>query len=225
MRTVTRNINSLQSRRLLKDPVSALTHFLGIILSIVGLIILINKSADLLHHIAFFIFGFSLIFLYTASTVYHSLDLSEKINLILRKIDHMMIYVLIAGTYTPICMLALPGLWSKGLLITIWSVAVAGIVLTIVWFEAPRCLTTAIYILMGWLLVIAMVPLVKTLSLTGMTWLLAGGILYTTGGIIYASKRPDISFAFFGFHEIFHLFVLSGSFCHFMLMLNCIMYL
>ena len=163
------------------------------------------------------IFGISLICLYSASAIYHALDISEDVNLILRKIDHLMIYVLIAGTYTPICLIALTGAWGTALFISIWIIAAAGVGLTLLWFDAPRWLTTSIYILMGWLVVIASVPLKHTVGTAGLAWLIAGGVLYTIGGIIYGTKRPNITFSVFGFHEIFHLFVLGGSICHYIM--------
>lgn len=208
----------------LKDPVSALTHMLGAVLAVIGTIVLALQPSNHLHRASFLIFGISLILLYTASTVYHALDVSEKINLILRKIDHLMIYILIAGTYTPICVIALTGGWSISLLIGIWVIALAGVALTLLWFDAPRWLTTIIYIVMGWLVVIASVPLKQAVSLAGLLWLIIGGVFYTIGGVIYGTKRPNITFSVFGFHEIFHLFVLAGSICHFILMLKYLPY-
>ena len=208
----------------LKDPFSAVSHLVGIILSIVGTVVLLLKSQYLPDRISLAIFGASLICLYSASTIYHALDVSEKVNQILRKIDHAMIYVLIAGTYTPICVMALTGAWSLSLLITIWVIAAAGIALTLLWFEAPRWLTTVIYVIMGWLVVVASIPLKQTVGMAGLGWLLAGGIFYTAGAVIYATKRPHITFAMVGFHEIFHVFVLGGSLCHYILMLEYLPY-
>lgn len=157
--------------------------------------------------------------LYLASATYHWLNLSERTTLILRKLDHAMIYILIAGTYTPICVIALSGLWGTSLLIAIWSLALGGIFLTFFYFQAPRWLTTGIYILMGWLVIIACVPLLHALSPAGFAWLVAGGVSYTLGGVIYGRKKSLINFPGFGFHEVFHMFVLGGSICHYMLML------
>lgn len=207
-------------RRILRDPVSALTHLAGVVLAIIGTVVLLHQSSNSLDRLALGIFGGALICLYLASTLYHALDISLDINLMLRKIDHLMIYVLIAGTYTPVCLIALTGKWSMALFIGIWIIALAGIALTLIWFDAPRWLTTSIYILMGWLIVIASVPIKQTVGTVGLIWLIMGGIAYTIGGIIYGTKRPNITFAMFGFHEIFHIFVLAGSLCHFILMLN-----
>lgn len=209
-----------ESKSRFKDPVSAWSHLIGAVFAVIGTVFLLWLPASPLDHLALGIFGGTLICLYLASTLYHALDISPEINLSLRKIDHLMIYILIAGTYTPICLIALNGAWGTSLLIGIWVLAAAGVALTLLWFEAPRWLTTSIYILMGWLVVVASVPLKQSVGTAGLLWLIIGGILYTIGGVIYALKRPNITFFMFGFHEIFHLFVLGGSFCHYLLMLN-----
>jgi hemolysin III len=136
-----------------------------------------------------------------------------------------MIYVLIAGTYTPICLIALKGNIGTFLFLGIWLLAFIGILLKIIWFDAPRWLYTLFYILMGWISVFAIVPIIKAISLGGFMWLLAGGLFYTIGAIIYATKRPKINLKFFGFHEIFHIFIMLGSLCHFILMFKYIMYI
>ncbi|NLK21267.1 MAG: hemolysin III family protein [Epulopiscium sp.] len=212
----------------MREPINALTHLIGDILSIIGLVFLLYYAVvrGTPWHIATFsVFGVSLILLYTASTLYHALNLSEKKIEILQKIDHMMIYILITGTYTPVCLIALRGIWGWSLFASIWAIAIMGILFKIFWFNAPRGLSTLIYIVMGWLVVVAFVPLVNAISPKGLGWLVAGGVLYTVGGIIYGTKRPKINFELLGFHEIFHLFVLGGSMCHFWFMLHYILYL
>ncbi|MBO8125855.1 MAG: hemolysin III family protein [Firmicutes bacterium] len=210
-----------------RDPVSGYTHLAGVFLSVLGLVLLVYHaaiSASAWHVVSFAIFGTSLILLYTASTLYHLLPVSEKGTRVLRRIDHMMIYVLIAGTYTPICLVPLRGGWGWSFLVTIWVIAVTGIILKGVWFNAPRWLSTLFYTVMGWLVVIAFLPLVKSVPVAGIGWLVAGGILYTIGAAIYGLKWPR-GVTLFGFHEIFHLFVLAGSFCHFWVMYKYILYL
>lgn len=212
----------------IKDPVSGFSHLFGAVLSLAGLVLLVYYSAvnaTPWHVVSFSIFGGSLILLYTMSTLYHLLTVSEKGNTILRKIDHMMIFVLIAGTYTPMCLIPLRGAWGYSLLGTIWGIAIVGIILKMLWFDAPRWLSTLFYAIMGWLVVIAFVPLCKTVPIRGIAWLAAGGILYSLGAIIYGTKWPDFNLRLIGFHEIFHFFVLSGSFCHYWLMFRYIMYL
>jgi len=211
-----------------RDPVSGLTHLLGFFASILGLVFLIWNAvhySTAWHIVSFSIFGASLILLYAASSLYHLLPVSEKAIGILRITDHMMIFVLIAGTYTPVCLIPLRGAWGWSLLGSIWAIALIGILLKLFWFNCPRWVSTGIYIFMGWIVVIALLPLVKSIPLSGFGWLVAGGALYTVGAIIYGAKRPRISLPWFGFHEIFHLFVLAGSFSHFWLMLKYLMYL
>lgn len=201
-----------------RDPVSSISHFIGAALSIMGLYLMLKKGlliGNSHYIISALIFGLSLILLYTASGVYHMYNHAPEVIAILRRVDHMMIYVLIAGTYTPLCLLALSGWWGKGLLIAIWSLALIGIVLKLLFFNMPRIFSTLLYIIMGWLAIIALVPLSRVLGIKGMTLLLGGGLFYTTGGIIYALKWPHINSNIWGFHEIFHIFILLGSLCHF----------
>ena len=211
-----------------RDPFSGFSHLAGAILSVAGLCLLVRYASvngTVRHIVSFSIFGASLILLYTASSIYHLLSVSEKSIRVLRKIDHMMIYILIAGTYTPVCLIPLRGGWGWSLLISIWSIAMAGIVLKVLWFNAPRWLYTLFYLLMGWLIVIAFVPLVRTMPIAAMLWLIAGGLLYTVGAVIYGTKWPKLKSKVFGFHEMFHVFVLYGSFCHFWMMFMYILYL
>ncbi len=202
----------------IKDPISALTHFIGAVLSVFGTMILVKYVEPIGTYkdvISVIVYGISLILLYTASTVYHWSPAQGKVNRILRKLDHMMIYVLIAGTYTPICMISLSGKWRWGLLISIWVLAVGGIILKALWMDVPRWISTTIYILMGWLVVLAFFPLKEVVSIEGVGWLIGGGIFYTVGAIIYGLKWPKFKWRGFGFHELFHLFVMAGSACHF----------
>ena len=204
-----------------KDPFSGFSHLAGAVLSVAGLCLLVRyalENGTVWHIVSFSIFGTSLILLYTASSLYHLLTVSEKGTKILRKIDHIMIYVLIAGTYTPVCLIPLRGGWGWSLLISIWSIAMTGIILKVLWFNVPRRLYTLFYLLMGWLIVIAFIPLVKSMPAAAIFWLAAGGLLCTAGAIIYGTKWPKLKLKGFGFHEVFHIFVLYGSFCHFWMM-------
>ncbi len=195
-----------------RDSVSGLTHLFGAIMSIVGLIVLINFSIfqnSPLHVTVFSIFGASLILLYSASSIYHLVTTSEKSIKILRRIDHSMIYILIAGSYTPICLLALKGTFGLVMLTIIWVLAIIGILVKNFWFFAPRWISTSFYLIMGgWLIIVAIFPLSKTLSTGGLFWLITGGIAYSIGAIIYGTKRPKIFSKYFTFHDIFHIFVL-----------------
>ena len=207
----------------LKDPGSAITHFIAVILVLIAAIPLLIKAArepDHLHMIALSVVILSMMLLYMASTIYHSLDISDKANRRLRKVDHMMIFVLIAGSYTPICLLALKGNTGKFLCILVWAVALVGILIKALWINCPKWFSSVIYIGMGWLCVLAFSQIFHALSRPAFGWLLAGGIIYTIGGIIYALKVPlfNARHKNFGSHEIFHLFVMGGSACHFVTM-------
>jgi hemolysin III len=202
----------------LRDPVSGLTHFIGALLSVAGLVMLIIKASNPLkpwHLTTYCVFGVGMILLYTASTLYHWLPLSSEGTAWLRKIDHMMIFVLIAATYTPFCLIPLRGAWGWGIFGTVWAVAIFGIVFKIFWINAPRALTSVVYILMGWIAIVGIGPLIRTLQAGALFGLFAGGVLYTIGGIIYALKRPNPIPRILGFHEIFHIFVMLGTFAHY----------
>ncbi len=208
-----------------REPVSGFTHLFGALVSLVGLIALIVKKVNVpsdspLGLFSVVVFGLSLIFLYTSSTVYHLICSKEKVILFLRKLDHSMIFVLIAGTYTPICLIALEGVWRWALFSVIWSFAIIGIIIKLLWFNAPRWLSTFFYIGMGWVAVFAISPLSKVLPKNALVLLISGGVVYTIGGIIYALKWPKLNLKHWGFHEIFHLFVLGGSFLHYMLIIQ-----
>lgn len=208
----------------IKEPVSCLTHLGGAVASLFVTIALTARAAAYgpLHVFSFLAFGCGLILLYSASAVYHMLRLSEEKTRLLRRIDHTMIFFLIAGTYTPVCLIVLQGVWGYSLLAAIWSLAVLGTFMKIFWLTAPRLLSTAVYLIMGWLAVIAILPLKEAMSAPAFTLLLAGGIAYSLGALIYALKWPPLGAnPHFGFHELFHIFVLLGSACH-TLMMFCI---
>lgn len=207
----------------LKDPGSAITHFIGMLMAIFAATPLLIKAArqpDTIHLVSLAIFITSMILLYAASTIYHSLDISDKVNKVLKKFDHMMISVLIAGTYTPVCLVVLGGTQGIVMLCLIWGMAAAGILIKAFWVFCPKWVSSVIYIAMGWTCVLSFTQLINALPTAAFNWLLAGGIIYTVGGVIYALKLPIFNnrHKAFGSHEIFHLFVMGGSFCHFMLM-------
>jgi len=201
------------------EPVSAIIHIFGILLGIAGLVLMVvfaSIKATVWHVVGFSIFGASMILLYIASVLYHFIPKARNVFL---KIDHSMIYVLIAGTYTPICFVALKGAWGWSMFGVIWGLAVLGIVLKSVFLNKINDIySTALYVLMGWLLVVAFLPLVNSIPIQGILWLVGGGISYTVGAIFYGLNRK-------WFHEIFHIFVIIGSFCHFWLMLAYILYI
>lgn len=209
----------------LKDPGSAITHLIGAVLSVMGLVALVTLAARRgtpWHVVSFSVFGASLVLLYTASTLYHSLRVPPRAAVALRKLDHSMIFVLIAGTYTPFTLLPLRGPWGWSLLGVAWGVAVLGIVVKLFWLDAPRWLYTTVYVLMGWMVVVALGPLVRAAPLPATIWLGVGGLFYTLGAALYASRWPNPWPGKFGFHEIWHLFVLAGSVAHFAAVLQLV---
>ena len=209
--------------RYVKDPGSAITHFIGMLMAIFAAVPLIIKAAHepgRIYLISIIIYAASLILLYAASTTYHTFNRSERINTILKKVDHMMISVLIAGSYTPICLLVLGGKRGVILLAIVWSFAIIGILLKAFWVYCPRWVSSVLYIGMGWTCVLAFTQILNSMSTAAFLWLLAGGVIYTVGGVIYALKLPlfNLKHKNFGSHEIFHLFVMGGSICHFIFM-------
>ena len=207
----------------LKDPGSAITHLIAMGGAVICSFPLLFKAVQSDSHTAVFsmaVFIGSMILLYGASSLYHSLDISAKVNLLFRRIDHAMIFVLIAGSYTPVCLLTLPRSSGIPLLLLVWASAFIGIGLKIFIINCPHWVSSVIYIAMGWTCVLVFKPLVAALPAAAFGWLLAGGIIYTIGGILYGLKLPvfDRLPKSFGSHEIFHLFVMGGSFCHFIFM-------
>ena len=207
----------------IKDPGSALTHFIAMLLALFAatpLLIKAARSPEQTHLLALTIFIISMILLYAASTVYHTLDISPKVNQILRKVDHMMIFVLIAGSYTPVCLVVLGDRRGYALLAAVWSIAIIGMLIKAFWITCPKWFSSILYIAMGWACLAVFGTLWNTLSLGAFLWLLTGGIFYTVGGVIYALKLPlfNARHKNFGSHEVFHLFVMAGSFCHFLFM-------
>ena len=209
--------------RHIKDPGSAITHFIGMLMAIFAAVPLLIKAAhepQRIYLISLTIYAVSLILLYAASTTYHTFICSEKLTTVLKKIDHMMIFVLIAGSYTPICMLVLERRAGMMLLALIWGIAAIGILIKAFWIYCPKWFSSILYIGMGWTCVLAFGPIVRSLTPGAFFWLLTGGIIYTIGGVIYALKLPifNSKHPYFGSHEIFHLFVMGGSLCHYIFM-------
>ena len=207
-------------------PWSAITHGAGAVLALIGTLFLLLRSfGNWPHFSAFAVYGISMIGLYTASTLYHCINTSVRGRLALRKYDHCSIYLLIAGSYTPVCLIALRGTAGIVLVSTIWALAAAGIVLSIAWIDCPRWLTSSIYLFMGWLALFAIQPISRALPIEGMVALVLGGILYSIGGVLYALKWPGRNNPRFGCHEIFHVFIVLGSISHFWMMYQVIAYL
>lgn len=202
-----------------KDPGSAITHLIGAVLSLLvagPMIILSFAEGNYIKTVSLAVFVTSMFLLYSASTIYHSFDINDQVNLRLKKLDHCMIFVLIAGSYTPICTIALKGWIGYGLLTLVWAIALLGIIFKLFWVTCPKWISSIMYIAMGWTCILAISPIIHSLSHFAFTWLALGGIIYTIGGVIYALKLPVFNNRHknFGSHEIFHLFVMAGSACH-----------
>ena len=203
----------------IREAGNGFTHLRGAILSFAALLALVIKTSikdpSPLSLTAVIIFGISMILLYSASTVYHMVISTDKVIAWLRKLDHSMIFILIAGSYAPFCLIALnnPPAWIMFSIIL--AIAVIGVCFKLIWFDCPRWLSTVIYVVMGWMSVLLIVPLYRALSTEGLLFLVAGGLMYTIGALIYALKPKFLEFKHFGFHEIFHVFIMLGSLCHF----------
>ncbi|MCI9338486.1 MAG: hemolysin III family protein [Lachnospiraceae bacterium] len=207
----------------IREPGSAITHFVGMILAVFAAVPLLVKagvSSGGEHFMAMAVFMASMILLYGASATYHSVNLAGKYLRVFRKLDHMMIFVLIAGSYTPVCLIVLGGNAGYTLLALVWGIALAGMLIKACWITCPKWFSSVIYIAMGWVCVLVFGRLWDTLSTAAFLWLLAGGVIYTAGGVIYALKLPLFNSRHreFGSHEVFHLFVMAGSICHFIFM-------
>ena len=207
----------MKQERLFRDFWSGFTHFIGLLLAIAALPILLNKSEEITiwQTISYWIFGVAMIILYLSSTLYHWVPFSGKRLMVFRKIDHIMIFVFIAASYTPVCLVTLHGPWGWSIFGIAWGITIAGVFIKIFWMHAPRYLSTAIYILMSWIIVIGTWPLTKAIPAEALLWLGLGGLFYMIGAAIYTFKKPDPLPGVFGFHEIFHLFVIMGTFSHF----------
>jgi len=203
----------------IREPVNGASHLVGLLLAGAGTILLLRMAQGPEELVAFGVYGATLILLYTVSTLYHSLTLRERPRRTLRTLDHIAIYFLIAGSYTPVALITLKGRLGWTLLAAVWLIALAGVPFKLFYLHAPVWLSTGTYLAMGYLALVAVVPISRAVSPGGLAWLIAGGIAYTIGAVIYARQRPDPFPGRFGHHEIWHLLVLTGSGCHFAFML------
>ncbi len=206
--------------KIFREPVNGLTHLAAALLALVGLVVLLvvgwgspTKVASLS------IYGASLVLLFSASATYHLVKARPQIILILRKLDHSAIYLLIAGTYTPICFNMLSGFWKWGMLGIVWGLALIGIGVKIFIIQAPRGLTAGIYVAMGWLAILGVREMLAVLPAGLLWWMLAGGLIFTLGALVYATKKPDFFPGVFGFHEVWHIFVILGALAHYIAVL------
>lgn len=205
-------------RRGLREPVSGLMHLGGAALAAAGLVVLLILGRDNpWKELALAVYGVSLVLMFAASAAYHLIQANPPIGRFLRTLDHSAIYLLIAGTYTPVCLHFFSGFWRWGLLAIIWSMALIGIAVKLFILGAPRWITAGIYLLMGWLALLAVKPMFLTMPASALVWLLLGGLFFTVGAVVYMIKRPDFFPGVFGFHEIWHIFVILGCLSHFIM--------
>ncbi len=211
--------------KIFREPVNTITHIAGALGSIVALTLMVvfaSIRADAWYIVSFAVFGTTLMLMYTASSLYHGLRISKKTLNLFRRIDHIMIFMVIAGSYTPICLVPLRGPWGWSLFGTVWGLALAGVLIKLFFMNLPRWVSTLIYLIMGWLCVIAVYPIVKSLCPLELFWLAMGGVFYSGGAVVYVLKKPNLFSGLIGFHEIWHVFVLAGSTCHVLLMFACL---
>lgn len=200
----------------IREPVNSLTHWVGAVLAIIGLIALLTISwGTPVKMISVAIYGTSLIFLFSASATYHTVNRKDRVLEIFRKVDHAAIFLLIAGTYTPFCVLGFSGFWQWGMLTIVWSLALIGIVVKIFYIHSPRWLNAGIYVLMGWIGITAAGQIFTALPMWVIGWLVAGGVIYTLGAVVYSTKLFNFVPGVFGFHEIWHIFVMIAAAAHF----------
>ncbi len=206
------------SPRYFREPFNGLSHLIGAILSMIGFIYLIFRGwGDSTRVIAYLIYGISLILMFSSSAVYHLVHASDRVMLVLRKLDHTAIYLLIAGSYTPMCLIFFEGFWRFGMLTIIWSMALVGIIVKLFVIKAPRWVTAGLYLLMGWTCVMAIGEMIRTMPAGAFVWLILGGLFYTVGAVIYITRKLDFKPDVFGFHEVWHIFVILGAASHFIM--------
>lgn len=205
----------------LREPVNSLTHWAGALLALAGLAaLLIVGWSTPAKIVSLLVYGLSLIAMFSASATYHMVRAKDRVLLILRKIDHSAIFLLIAGTYTPFCINAFDGFWKWGMLIIIWSLAAIGIIVKVFYIKSPRWLNAGIYVVMGWLCVGASGQMLATLPAWVFTWLLVGGVIYTLGAVVYSTKIFNFKPGVFGFHEVWHIFVMLAAAAHYVAVLG-----
>jgi len=199
-----------------RQPVSGLTHLAGAVSAVIGQVVLLTQSGNqIFERMSLLVYTASLFLMFMSSSIYHLVYSSPKVTGVLRQLDHAAIYLLIAGTYTPFCIIAFDGFWRWGMLTIIWSLAFIGIFVKIWMIQAPRWITAGVYVIMGWLCLFAIREMLLNLSPQTIGWLLAGGIIYTIGAVVYITRRMDFIPNEFGFHEVWHIFVMLGAAAHF----------
>ncbi len=200
----------------LREPVNGLTHLGAAMAAALGTAVLLYVGRDsVIKQVSLLVYGISVVLMFAASGAYHLIKTKPLVTRLLRTLDHAAIYLVIAGTYTPICLHFFSGFWQWGLLGIIWFMAIVGIGVKVFSINAPRWLTAGIYLLMGWLSLIAIKEILLAMPINALIWLFLGGFFFTIGAVVYVTKKPDFYPRVFGFHELWHIFVILGCLCHF----------
>jgi hemolysin III len=214
----------LKIKSTLRDPFSSLSHLAGAAAALIGLVaLLVDHAKNPVWTISIVIYGLSLFLMFFASGIYHAVVSGPRVIQILRKMDHSAIYLLIAGTYTPFCMNAFNGFWKWGFLAVIWGLAVCGILVKIFFIHSPRWITAGVYVVMGWLSAFAVHEMLSTLPVVSIVWLVTGGLIYTLGAVVYTTRRMNFYPGTFGFHEVWHIFVILAAAAHFIAVANIVL--
>ncbi len=206
------------SRRIQRQELwSFSSHLIAAVAAALGTAALAARSTSRSHLLVSLVYGASMIAMFSASALYHAFKDQEDGTSLWRRLDHLAIFFMIAGTYTPVCYIHLDGAWRSSILGVVWGLVAAGLILKLVYIGAPRVMTASIYLAMGWIGLIPMHQLLMTMDSTSATLMITGGVAYTIGAVCYAVKRPNPAPGLFGFHEIFHLFVVAGAALHYAL--------
>jgi len=206
-----------------REPVNGLSHLAAALLALLGMApLLILARGDTLKQASLVVYGITLVLMFLSSGLYHSIHAGPRASLLLKKFDHSAIYLLIAGTYTPICLYFFSGFWRGGFLMLVWLLALTGIGVKLVVIHAPRWLTAGVYLVMGWMALFAVREIFSSLPPGAIGWLVLGGLFFTVGAGVYIAKRPVLKPGVFGFHELWHVFVILGAFSHYALVLGYI---
>ncbi len=209
------------SRHVTDEVINTVTHMAGAIFSLLGTVLLITLSAaagKIWHIVAFSLYGFSLVLLFLASSFHHGISHSKKLDGFFRLFDYLAIFLLIAGTYTPLCLILSRDAWGWSTFGVIWALAAAGITIKSAFPNVPKWFTNTLYVCMGWVGIAMVVHIMPAIGMEGIMLILIGGILYSAGSVIFYIEKPNPIPGKFGFHEIWHIFVLAGAVIHYLFM-------
>lgn len=204
-----------------REPVSGFTHLVAAGAAFIGLVaLLVVGWGDAIRVVSLLIYGLSLVLMFASSATYHLVNLGPGVVAWFRKLDHSAIYLLIAGTYTPVCLHFFSGFWNWGMVVVIWALALVGVIVKLFVIRAPRWATAGVYLVMGWLSILGLGEIRRAMPPAAIAWLVLGGLLFTVGAVIYILKKPDPWPGVFGFHEIWHIFIICACLTHYILIMG-----